>query len=98
MEALFLSLRATTKPGDVVVVESPTYFGVLQAIENLGLRPLEVSMEATEGMDLQHLDAVIRRHRVGAIVAVRRFSNPLGSCIPANNRHARIHWRGRHEM
>jgi len=98
MEALFLSLRATTKPGDVVVVESPTYFGVLQAIENLGLRPLEVSMQATEGMDLEHLESVIRRHRVAAIVAVPSFSNPLGSCMPAKNRQALIDLLGRHEI
>jgi DNA-binding transcriptional MocR family regulator len=36
-EALALCLRAVTKSGDVVAVESPTYFGVLQLIEDLGL-------------------------------------------------------------
>jgi DNA-binding transcriptional MocR family regulator len=38
MEALNLCLRAVAKPGDVVAIESPTYFGVLQAIESLVLR------------------------------------------------------------
>ena len=37
-EALALCLRAVTKPGDVVAVESPSYFGVLQQIEELGLK------------------------------------------------------------
>src|SRR5207237_8518737 len=41
-EGLSLALRAVAKPGDVITVESPAYFGVLQAIELLGMRALEV--------------------------------------------------------
>ncbi len=37
-EALTLALRATCRPGDTVVVESPTYFNILQLMETLGLR------------------------------------------------------------
>ncbi len=37
MEALHLALRAAARPGDVIAIESPTYFGVLQTIESLGL-------------------------------------------------------------
>ena len=35
MEAITLSLRAVTRPGDVIAIESPTYFGLIQAIEQL---------------------------------------------------------------
>src|SRR5258705_431342 len=48
-EALGLCLRAVTKPGDVVAVESPTYFGVLQAIEEHGLKALEIPMHPRTG-------------------------------------------------
>ena len=40
LEALNLSLQAVTQPGDTVVVESPTFYGALQAIERLGLKAI----------------------------------------------------------
>src|SRR5215831_19423157 len=40
-EALTLALRAVSRPGDTIAIESPTYFGFLQAIEALELRVLE---------------------------------------------------------
>ena len=42
MNAIFNALMAVTKPGDAVAVESPVYFGILQAIQVLGLRAIEV--------------------------------------------------------
>lgn len=42
IEALNLALRAVARPGDTIAVESPTYFGLLQILESLGLRALEI--------------------------------------------------------
>ena len=42
LESISLCLRAVTKPGDVVALESPTYFGLLEIVENLHLRALEI--------------------------------------------------------
>lgn len=42
MEALSLSLQVLTEPGDWVVVESPTFYGALQAIERLKLKAVEI--------------------------------------------------------
>ncbi|HIO97843.1 MAG TPA: PLP-dependent aminotransferase family protein, partial [Leucothrix sp.] len=41
-EAMTLCLRAVTKPGDTILIESPSYFGTLKAIETLGLKALEI--------------------------------------------------------
>ena len=41
-EAVYLSLLATTQPGDTVAIESPTYYGLLDAINQLKLRALEL--------------------------------------------------------
>lgn len=90
MEAVFLSLRAVSKPGDVVVLESPTYFGLLQAVENLGLRALEVPTHPTTGMDLGQLESILRHQQVAALLGVPSFSNPLGSCMPLENRRALV--------
>ena len=41
-EALSICLRAVTKRGDTVAVESPSYYLILQLLENLGLKALEI--------------------------------------------------------
>lgn len=81
-EALALALRATTAAGDVVAVESPTYFGLLQLLEDLKLRALEIPMEPQTGMRLDVLENTLRRQRIAAVVAVPNHSNPLGSVMP----------------
>ncbi len=85
-EALALCLRAVTKAGDVVAVESPTYFGVLEQIEALGLKALEVPMHPRDGMDLDALEHALKFHSVAACLAVPNFSNPLGSLMPDENK------------
>ena len=85
-EALALCLRAVTKPGDVVAIESPTYFGVLQIIEQLGLKALEIPMHPRDGMNLDALEQALRTRRIAACLAVPNFNNPLGSLMPDENK------------
>lgn len=82
MEGLTLCLRAVTKPGDVVAVESPNYFGIFQSIENLGLKVVEISSDPTTGLDLDCLRRTLRKSPVKACVVIPNFNNPLGGCIP----------------
>ncbi|MDB6137586.1 MAG: gntR [Verrucomicrobiaceae bacterium] len=81
-EGLALCLRAVTKPGDVVAVESPTYFGLLHVIEALSLKAVEIPMHPKDGMDLDVLETVVKTRRIAACVAIPTFSNPLGSLMP----------------
>lgn len=82
MEALVLSLRAVTKPGDTVAVESPTYFGVLQAIEQLGLKAVEVATDPGYGLCFDSLERALRKRRVSALLVIPNFNNPSGSLMP----------------
>ena len=41
LEALNLCLQAVTRPGDTVIVEAPTFYGALQALERQGLKALK---------------------------------------------------------
>ncbi|MCX6924571.1 MAG: PLP-dependent aminotransferase family protein [Verrucomicrobia bacterium] len=81
-EALHLCLRAVTRPGDAVAIESPTYFGILQIIEMLGLRACEIPTHPKEGVCLDELARRLTRARIKACVFMTNFSNPLGSCLP----------------
>src|SRR5216683_4816674 len=78
MEALNLSLRAVARPGDVVALESPTYFGVLEAVQSLGMRAIEIPTHPSEGMSSEMLESAIRKHRIKACVIMANGHNPLG--------------------
>lgn len=82
MEALHLCLRAVAKAGDAIVVESPAYYGVLQLIESLGMRAIEVPAHAQSGIDLALLDEALRQQCVKACLLVTNFSNPAGALMP----------------
>jgi DNA-binding transcriptional MocR family regulator len=82
MDAITLSLRVICKAGDTVLVESPTYFGVLQAMEYLGLRVVEVPNHAGHGIDIEAVRRAVRTTRVNAAVLMPNFNNPVGSLTP----------------
>src|SRR5258707_4753797 len=81
MEAMTLCLKAITKPGDAVAIESPTYFGIFQAMESLGLKVVELPTDAETGIDLEYLDSSIRKFGIKACLFVCNFNNPMGSCL-----------------
>jgi DNA-binding transcriptional MocR family regulator len=81
LDALNLALRAVASPGDVVAVESPTYFGVLQAVEAVGLRALEIPADSHTGIDLNLLEQALKRHHVKAVLVMTTCHNPLGTVM-----------------
>jgi len=81
-EALNLALRAVTKPGDTVALETPAYFGVLETIQSLNLRVLEIPTDSREGLCLDALREALAHNDVKALFVMPSFQNPLGSCMP----------------
>ncbi|MES2568684.1 MAG: PLP-dependent aminotransferase family protein, partial [Verrucomicrobiota bacterium] len=88
MDALNLSLRAVTKPGDTVLVETPTYFGLLQMIESLGMKALAVPATCDEGLDVVSFQRALMTHRVAASVLIPSFGNPHGANLSEERRQA----------
>lgn len=86
MEALNLCLQAVTQPGDAVAIESPAFYGCLQALERLQLRAVEVATHPRDGVQLESLEAVLRRERVKACWFMPNFQNPLGALMPVENK------------
>jgi DNA-binding transcriptional MocR family regulator len=81
-QAVSLCLRAVTQPGDVVALESPTFFGYLDLIESLGLRVLEIPTHPATGLSLPALELALDTQPVRAVLAAPTLSNPLGSVMP----------------
>jgi DNA-binding transcriptional MocR family regulator len=90
MEGLNLCLQAVTRPGDVVVVESPTFYAALQALERLHLRAVEVATSPGLGIDIDALAAALQQHRVRACWLMPNFQNPLGSLMPEDSKKALV--------
>ncbi|MFL7870747.1 MAG: PLP-dependent aminotransferase family protein [Anaerolineales bacterium] len=82
IEAIDLCLHAVCKPGDIVAIESPMYFGTLQSLEVHGVRALEIPTHQRDGISLDALQFAIEHNPIKAVLVISNFNNPLGSCIP----------------
>nr|BAO31625.1 GntR family transcriptional regulator [Chryseobacterium sp. 5-3B] len=84
MNAVYNCLMAVTQPGDSVAVESPVYFGILQAIQLLGLKAVEIPTHPITGVDLDALKKVLPK--LSACCFVVNYNNPLGFQMPDENK------------
>lgn len=83
IEALNLALRAVAQAGDVIAVESPTFFGLLQVLESLGMRALEIPTSPQTGISIEALELAFQTYdNIKAVVVVPHLQNPLGSIMP----------------
>ncbi|WP_245395665.1 aminotransferase-like domain-containing protein [Anthocerotibacter panamensis] len=97
-EALNLCLRAVARPGDTIAVESPTYYGILQLIESLGMKALEIPTHPRDGVCLDQLERALKKHAVKACMFALNFNNPLGSCMPDDHKKQLVELLTRHEI
>lgn len=97
-EALLLALRAVAAPGDVIAVETPTYHGMLELIDSLGMLAIEVETCPEEGVELDDLERTLREHPVRACLFATTLGNPLGVTMPEKNRAALVELLARHDV
>lgn len=92
-EALTLALRAVAVPGDVIAVESPTYYGLLQILESLGMRALEIPCSPQTGISLEALELAAQTYdNIKAVCVVPNLQNPLGCVMPDANKQRLVAW------
>ena len=97
-ESVAIALKLTTKPGDTVAIESPTYYGLLQVIESLGLKALEIPTDPEDGISLEALTLALERWSVSACVVVSNFSNPLGVQLSDTRKQALLKLLSKHKV
>jgi DNA-binding transcriptional MocR family regulator len=97
-DALVLGLRAITQPGDVVALESPTYFGLLEILRHLGLRALEIPTHPRHGLALDALQLALDTQPVKAVLAVPTLSNPIGANMPVAERKRLVRLLAAHDV
>lgn len=97
-DAIDLCLHAVCRPGDIVAIESPSYFGTLQILEVHGLRALEIPTHPREGISLDALEFAIEHNSIRAVMVISNFNNPLGSIMPDEKKEALVNLLARHDI
>lgn len=76
-QAIDLLTRIYMNPGDVVLVENPTYLAVLQVFGMYGVKVIPVKGDA-DGMDLNDLELKIKQYQPKLAYVTPTFANPTG--------------------
>ena len=84
-QALDLLMRALVNPGDVFVVERPTYLATLQI---LSLNEADVKSVGSDehGMIVDELEELLKTTRIKGVYLVPTFGNPSGTTLSASRR------------
>ena len=101
-QGLDLVARVLLDPGDVVLVELPSYTGAISAFRNVQATMVGVRQE-DDGIDLAALDETVDRlrqegRRIRFLYVVPNFQNPTGLLIGLEKRHALLEWAERRDM
>jgi 2-aminoadipate transaminase len=101
-QGLDLVARVLLDPGDVALMELPSYTGAITAFRNVGASLVGVRQEA-DGIDLDHLDHTTKRlraegRRVKMLYLVPNFQNPTGLLLSLKKRLALLEWASKSDL
>ncbi len=86
-QGLDLVARILLDPGDLVVVEVPSYLGALSVFRGAGVRLLGVPVDE-EGIRTDILERLLARYHPQLIYTLPTFQNPSGQVMSAERRQA----------
>ena len=96
-EAVSLALRAVTKPGDKVLIESPVYFGLHQTLATLGLQAVELPCSPVSGWSPEAVEFALQHYGdIRCLVVTPNFQNPTGALMPDEAKRQLIAVAARH--
>jgi 2-aminoadipate transaminase len=84
-QALNLAARATLEPGDVALIESPTFLGMLESLRHAGARVIGVPVDE-DGLDVDTLERLLARHEVKVVALQTACQNPTGRHLSEDRR------------
>ncbi|WP_175254528.1 GntR family transcriptional regulator MpaR [Pseudomonas sp. BMW13] len=98
MEALNLCLQCVTQPGDLVAIESPTFYACLQVLERLQLKAVEIPVHPREGIDLSALEQSLEQLPIKACWFMSSLQNPLGASMSEAKKQALYELLVKHQV
>jgi GntR family transcriptional regulator / MocR family aminotransferase len=84
-QALSLISQLLLKPGDVILVESPTYSGALDLFRSLDFKVVGIPVDG-QGMQVEALEKLLQQHHPKLIYTIPNFHNPTGTCLSSPRR------------
>ena len=84
-QAITLASQTLLKPGDVILVESPTYFTAMDLFRTLGFKIVGIPMDG-QGMQVEKLEKLLQQHHPKLIYTIPNFHNPTGTCLNSARR------------
>ncbi|WP_049631287.1 GntR family transcriptional regulator MpaR [Cellvibrio sp. pealriver] len=98
LEALNLCLQVVTQPGDLVAIETPTFYAALQILERLQLKAVEIPVHPRDGIHLQTLEDSLQRLPIKACWLMSHFHNPLGASMSDEKKQTLCELLHRHQV
>ncbi len=84
-QGIDLAARIILDPGDIVVVEEPTYFPAIQVFKAAGARVISVPIDE-KGMNVDILEQLLHRYRPKLIYTIPTYQNPSGTVLELERR------------
>jgi len=85
-QAVQLLISILVKPGDIVAVEAPAYYGMLEVLSVAGAQVLPLPVVGPDGFDLGAAEELLARWKPRALIVCAALSNPSGATIPEEKR------------
>jgi GntR family transcriptional regulator/MocR family aminotransferase len=85
-QALAMVAWLLLRPGDVVLVESPTYAGAIDLFRAMNVRLLGIPVDE-QGMQVEQVEDALRTARPRLVYTIPTFHNPTGVCLSGARRH-----------
>lgn len=86
-QAFDLLLKALINPGDVILCESPTFLGAIQAMREYNAKLVAMPMD-DQGVIVEAAEELIRKHHPKMMYVIPTFQNPTGITLSLERRKA----------
>lgn len=86
-QAFDLLLKALINPGDVILVESPTFLGAIQAMREYNARLIDMPTDS-DGVIVEAVEDLIKKHHPKIMYVIPTFQNPTGITLSLPRRKA----------
>ena len=81
-EALTCSMRSVAQAGEIIAIESPSYYGSMQTIQALGLKALEIPTHPETGISIEALEMALEQWPIKVLQVTPTGNNPMGYIMP----------------
>ena len=96
--ALSIALLSVCKPGDIVAVESPSYYRTMQLLRGFGIKVMEIPTDPETGISIEALELALEQWPIKGVILVPSCSNPQGSIMPDARKKAILSLAQRHDI